>query len=47
MDPEDFTRPWTMTTYFYRHKDPGKRILEYECHAYADDALGPPELPGE
>ncbi len=44
-DPEDFTQPWTMQLYLYRHKDPGKRILEYECHAYADNALGPPELP--
>lgn len=44
-DPEDFSQPWTLATYFYRHKDPGKRILEYECHAYADNALGPPELP--
>jgi hypothetical protein len=43
-DPEDFTRPWTITTYLYRHKDPTKRILEYECHAYADNALGEPEL---
>lgn len=44
-DPEDFTQPWTITTYLYRHKDPEKRLLEYECHAYADNALGPPELP--
>jgi hypothetical protein len=44
-DPEDFTRPWTMETYFYRHKDPSKQILEYECHAYAENALGAPELP--
>jgi hypothetical protein len=44
-DSEDFTRPWTITTYLYRHKDPAKRILEYECHAYADNALGETELP--
>jgi hypothetical protein len=44
-DPEDFTRPWTIETYLYRHKDPAKRILEYECHAYAENALGPPVLP--
>jgi uncharacterized protein YuzB (UPF0349 family) len=44
-DPEDFTRPWTIEVLLYRHKDPDKRILEYECHAYADNALGPPELP--
>ena len=44
-DAEDFTRPWTMTTWLYRHKDPARQILEYECHAYADNALGEPELP--
>jgi hypothetical protein len=44
-DPEDFTQPWTIETYLYRHKDPSKQILEYECHAYAENALGPPELP--
>ena len=43
-DAEDFTRPWTIETYLYRHKDPTKQILEYECHAYAENALGPPEL---
>jgi hypothetical protein len=44
-DAEDFTRPWTIETYLYRHKDPAKQILEYECHAYAENALGPPVLP--
>jgi hypothetical protein len=44
-DPEDFTRPWTLQVLLYRHKDPDKRILEYECHAYAENALGAPELP--
>lgn len=44
-DPADFTRPWTLETYLYRHKDPAKQILEYECHAYAENSLGPPELP--
>jgi hypothetical protein len=44
-DPEDFTRPWTIETYLYRNKDPARQILEYECHAYAENALGPPELP--
>jgi hypothetical protein len=44
-DPADFTRPWTIETYLYRHKDPSKQILEYECHAYAENALGPPQLP--
>jgi hypothetical protein len=44
-DAEDFTQPWTITTWLYRHKDPNKQILEYECHAYADNALGETELP--
>jgi hypothetical protein len=44
-DPEDYTRPWTVEVYLYRHKDPAKRVLEYECHAYADNALGAPALP--
>jgi hypothetical protein len=44
-DAEDFTRPWTIETYLHRHKDPAKQILEYECHAYAENALGPPVLP--
>lgn len=46
-DPEDFTQPWTIETYLYRHKNPSKQILEYECHAYADNALGPPDLPNK
>ena len=44
-DPENYLRPWTVRMLMYRHKDPNRRILEYECHAYADNALGPPELP--
>jgi hypothetical protein len=44
-DPEDFTQPWTIETWLYRHKDPAKEILEYECHAYAENSVGPPELP--
>jgi len=44
-DPENFTQDWTIELYLYRHKDPAKQILEYECHAYADNALGEPVLP--
>ena len=44
-DPEDFTQPWTIRTHLYRHKDPAKRILEYECQAYLETSLGPPALP--
>ena len=44
-DDEDFTQPWTLEVLLYRHKDPDKRLLEYECQAYADNSLGEPELP--
>jgi hypothetical protein len=44
-DPTDFTRPWSIEVYLYRHKNPAKRILEYECQAYAANSLAPPELP--
>ena len=44
-DPANFTQPWTLELYLYRHKDPAKQILEYECHAYGGNALGPPTLP--
>lgn len=44
-DPEDFSEPWTLAVYLHRHKDPRKQLLEYECHAYADNALGEPVLP--
>lgn len=44
-DPENYARPWTLRMRMYRHKDPGKRILEYECHSLAENSLGPPELP--
>lgn len=44
-DPEDFAQPWTIETWLYRHQDPDKRILEYECHAYAENSLRTTELP--
>jgi hypothetical protein len=34
-DPNVFTRPWKMSTIFYRHKEKGFRLLEYECYEYA------------
>jgi hypothetical protein len=38
-DPKVFTRPWTITLVFYRHTEPGFRLLDYECYAFAlDDA---------
>lgn len=44
-DPENYTEPWTMRLLMYRHQEPNKRILEYDCNAYAENSLGPPELP--
>lgn len=38
-DPKVFTRPWKMTMPIYRHRDPHKTLLEYECYAYAEEAL--------
>ena len=37
-DPTVFSRPWRMSMLLYRHKEKNFRILEYECHAYAEDA---------
>jgi hypothetical protein len=37
-DPKVYSRPWKMTALFYRHKERNFRVLEYECHAYAEDA---------
>jgi len=36
-DPLTYTRPWTMSMILYRHMESDMRILEYECHAYAED----------
>jgi hypothetical protein len=36
-DPETYTQPWSMSMVLYRHIEEGFRILEYECHAYAED----------
>jgi hypothetical protein len=33
-DPKVFTRPWKMSMMFYRRKEPGLRLLEYECYAF-------------
>jgi hypothetical protein len=38
-DPKVFTRPWTISMRFYRHKDM-ERILEYQCQAEAEEASG-------
>jgi hypothetical protein len=36
-DPKVFTRPWKMNLVFYRHVEPGFRLLDYECYAFALD----------
>ena len=44
-DSKTFTRPWRMSMLLYRRKEPNLRILEYECHAYAENSLKEPTLP--
>ena len=36
-DPKVFTRPWKMNMIFYRHKEPGFQLLDYECYAFGDE----------
>ena len=36
-DPKVFTRPWRMTMPLYRRQEANIQLLEYECHAYAED----------
>jgi hypothetical protein len=33
-DPKVFTRPWTISTVFYRRVEPHARLLEYECYSF-------------
>jgi hypothetical protein len=33
-DPKVFTKPWTMSMTFYRHKEDNAQLLEYECFAF-------------
>ncbi len=35
-DPKVFTRPWKMSTVFYRHKEKNFQLLEYECHTFVE-----------
>lgn len=44
-DPKTYTRPWTLEVLLYRRKEPNLRIMEYECHAYAENSLKDPVLP--
>jgi hypothetical protein len=37
-DPKTFTRAWKIALPMYRHAEPNFRLLEYECHAYMEDA---------
>jgi len=37
-DPKVFTRPWKISLPLHLHREPNFRLLEYECHAYAEDA---------
>ncbi|HVH25723.1 MAG TPA: hypothetical protein VM818_03150 [Vicinamibacterales bacterium] len=36
-DPKVFTRPWKMSMPLHLRREPNVRLLEYECHAYAED----------
>jgi hypothetical protein len=38
-DPKVFSRSWTIRVPLHLHREPNFRILEYECHAYAEDAV--------
>jgi len=38
-DPKVFTKPWTIRTPLYLHKDMDQ-ILEYECYVYAQEVSG-------
>jgi len=37
-DPKVFTRPWKISFPLHLRREPNVRLLEYECHAYAEDA---------
>lgn len=36
-DPGVLTRPFTITLTLHRNTDPYAQLMEYECHAYAED----------
>jgi hypothetical protein len=38
-DPKVFTRPWKISLPLHLHREPNFRLLEYECHAYAEDVV--------
>ena len=39
-DPKVFTRPWTMSMFLYRRKEPDFQLLEHECYAFDGVAIG-------
>jgi len=39
-DPKVFTRPWKMSMPLYRRQEKNAHILDYECHALAEEAAG-------
>jgi hypothetical protein len=39
-DPKVFTRPWKMSMTLYRRQEKNAQILDYECHALAEEAAG-------
>jgi hypothetical protein len=38
-DPKVFTAPWKMSMPLYRRQEKNSQILEFECYAYARDAV--------
>ena len=40
-DPKVFTRPWKMSTVFYRRVEPNVRLLEYECYSFGVERFYP------
>ncbi len=38
-DPKVFTRPWKMTMTLYRRSEKNVQLMEYECYAYAWEAV--------
>lgn len=38
-DPNVFTRPWKMRMPLYRRAERNVQLLEFECHAYADEGV--------
>jgi hypothetical protein len=39
-DPTVFTRPWKMSMFLYRRKEPNFQMLEYACYAFDGVAVG-------